>query len=43
MTAAGSTQLLSAAWLAAFPALAVFLLVLVSNVAGDTLRDLVDR
>ena len=43
MTASGSTQLLSAAWLAAFPALAVFLLVLVSNVAGDTLRDLVDR
>jgi peptide/nickel transport system permease protein len=43
MTAAGSTQMLTAWWLAAFPALAVFLLCLISNVAGDTLRDLVDR
>jgi peptide/nickel transport system permease protein len=43
MTATGSTQMLTAWWLAAFPALAVFLLCLVANVAGDTLRDLVDR
>jgi peptide/nickel transport system permease protein len=43
MTATGSTQMLTAWWLAVFPALAVFLLCLVSNVAGDTLRDLVDR
>ena len=43
MTAAGSTQLLTAWWLAVFPALAVFVLCLVANVAGDTLRDLVDR
>ena len=28
---------------AVFPALAVFVLCLVANVAGDTLRDLVDR
>ena len=43
MTATGSSQMLTAWWLAVFPALAVFLLCLVSNVAGDTLRDLVDR
>ena len=43
MTAAGSTQILSAWWLAVFPALAVFVLCLVANIAGDTLRDLVDR
>jgi peptide/nickel transport system permease protein len=43
MTAAGSTQMLTAWWLAAFPALAVFVLCLVANVAGDSLRDLVDR
>jgi peptide/nickel transport system permease protein len=43
MTAAGSTQMLTAWWLAAFPALAVFVLCLVANVAGDSVRDLVDR
>jgi peptide/nickel transport system permease protein len=43
MTAAGSTELLTSWWLAVFPALAVFLLCLVANVAGDTLRDVVDR
>lgn len=43
MTAAGTSQMLTAWWLATFPALAVFALCLISNVAGDTLRDLVDR
>jgi peptide/nickel transport system permease protein len=43
MTAEGSSQILTAWWLAAFPAAAVFVLCLVSNVSGDTIRDLVDR
>lgn len=43
MTAQGASQMLTSWWLAAFPALAIFALCLISNVAGDSLRDMVDR
>ena len=41
MTANGLTYLLTGWWVAAFPAIAVTLLALVGNFAGDTIRDLV--
>ncbi len=41
MTANGLTYLLTGWWVAAFPAVAVTLLALVGNFAGDTIRDLV--
>ncbi len=43
MTATGATDLLTSWWLAIFPGLAIFVLGLVGNVAGDTIRDMVDR
>lgn len=43
MAAQGASELLTSWWLATFPALAVFALSLISNVAGDSIRDLVDR
>ena len=43
MTATGVVDLQTSWWLPAIPGLLVFLLCLVANVAGDTLRDRVDR
>ena len=43
MTATGVADLQTSWWLPAIPGLLVFLLCLVANVAGDTVRDLVDR
>lgn len=43
MTAGGLPELLTAWWLPVIPALAIFVLCLVGNFAGDSLRDLVDR
>jgi peptide/nickel transport system permease protein len=43
MTAQGIPYILSAEWVALFPALAVFLIALVSNLAGDALRDLLEE
>ena len=43
MTATGATDLLTSWWLSIFPGLAIFVLCLVGNVAGDTIRDMVDR
>jgi peptide/nickel transport system permease protein len=43
MTASGATDLLTSSWLAIYPALAIFVLCLVGNIAGDTIRDMVDR
>jgi peptide/nickel transport system permease protein len=43
MTASGAGELLTSWWLAVFPALGIFVLCLVANVAGDTIRDLVER
>lgn len=43
MTAIGLPELLTAWWLPIIPALAAFALCLVGNLAGDALRDLVDR
>jgi ABC-type dipeptide/oligopeptide/nickel transport system permease subunit len=43
MTAQGLPYLLSSSWVALFPALAIFLIALTSNFAGDAVRDLFDR
>ena len=43
MTATGVTDLLTSWWLPVIPGLLVFAICLIANVAGDTLRDLVDR
>jgi peptide/nickel transport system permease protein len=43
MTAGGLPELLTAWWLPVIPALAIFVLCLVGNFAGDSLRDLVDH
>jgi peptide/nickel transport system permease protein len=43
MTATGVADLQTSWWLPAIPGLLVFLVCLVANVAGDTLRDRVDR
>jgi peptide/nickel transport system permease protein len=43
MTAGGLPELLTAWWLPIIPALAIFVLCLVGNFAGDSLRDLADR
>lgn len=43
MTANGLPELLVAWWLPVIPALAIFVLCLVGNFAGDAMRDLVDR
>jgi ABC-type dipeptide/oligopeptide/nickel transport system permease subunit len=42
MTAAGIPYLLNAPWIALFPALAIFLIALASNLAGDALRALLE-
>ncbi|MCU0309514.1 MAG: ABC transporter permease [Acidimicrobiales bacterium] len=43
MTARGLTYLLEYAWIPLVPAVAVFLLALVANLAGDGIRDLIGR
>jgi peptide/nickel transport system permease protein len=43
MTATGVADLQTAWWLAGIPALAVFAVVLVANIAGDAVRDSVER
>ncbi len=43
MTATGLSSLLNSWWIALTPALAIFGLSLVANVAGDAIRDLMDR
>ncbi len=43
MTASGLPDLHTAWWIAAIPGLLVFVVILVANMAGDALRDLVDR
>jgi peptide/nickel transport system permease protein len=43
MTADGLGELLTNWWIPMMPALAIFVLSLVANLAGDTIRDLVDR
>jgi peptide/nickel transport system permease protein len=43
MTAQGIPYILSAEWVALFPALAIFLIALVSNLAGDAVRDLLEE
>lgn len=43
MTAIGANDLLTSWWLAIIPGLAIFVLCLVGNLAGDTIRDMVDR
>jgi peptide/nickel transport system permease protein len=43
MTATGLGSLLTSWWIPVMPALAIFALSLVANVAGDAIRDLVDR
>jgi peptide/nickel transport system permease protein len=42
MTAQGIPYILSAEWVALFPALAIFTIALVSNLAGDAVRDLLE-
>ena len=43
MTAQGLPYVLSAPWVAIFPALAIFVIALASNLAGDSIRDLLDE
>lgn len=43
MTANGLSALLTDWWIPVFPALAIFVLSLVANTAGDSVRDLMDR
>jgi peptide/nickel transport system permease protein len=43
MTATGLDSLLTSWWIPVMPALAIFALSLIANVAGDAIRDLVDR
>lgn len=43
MTAQGIPYILSTEWLALFPALAIFLIALTSNLAGDAVRDLLEE
>lgn len=43
MTAQGIPYLLSSAWVALFPAVAIFVIALVSNLAGDAIRDLLEE
>ena len=43
MTAQGLPYILSSAWVALFPALAIFVIALSSNLAGDAIRDLMDQ
>jgi peptide/nickel transport system permease protein len=43
MAAQGLPYILSAEWVALFPALAIFLIALVSNLAGDAVRDLLEE
>jgi peptide/nickel transport system permease protein len=42
MVAQGIPYLLSSAWVSLFPALAIFILALVSNLAGDAIRELLE-
>jgi peptide/nickel transport system permease protein len=42
MTAQGIPYILSSEWVALFPALAIFAIALVSNLAGDAVRDLLE-
>ncbi len=43
MTAQGIPYILSANWVALFPAMAIFLIALLCNLAGDALRDLLEE
>ena len=43
MTASGLADLQTAWWIAGIPGLLVFVVILVANIAGDAVRDLVDR
>lgn len=43
MTASGLADLQTAWWIPAIPGLLVFVMILVANMAGDAVRDLVDR
>jgi peptide/nickel transport system permease protein len=43
MAAQGLPYILSSAWVAIFPALAIFIIALSSNLAGDAIRDLLDQ
>ncbi len=43
MTATGLSSLLTSWWIPVMPAIAIFLLSLVANTAGDSIRDLMDR
>jgi peptide/nickel transport system permease protein len=43
MTASGASDLLNAWWLAIIPGIAIFVLCMVGNLAGDVIRDKVDR
>jgi peptide/nickel transport system permease protein len=43
MTASGLADLQTAWWISAIPALLMFVVILVANMAGDAVRDLVDR
>jgi peptide/nickel transport system permease protein len=42
MVSDGQTYLMTQWWIATFPALAMFVLVIGFNLVGDTLRDLLD-
>ena len=42
MVSQGLPYILSADWVALFPALAIFIIALVANLAGDTIRDLLE-
>ena len=43
MVAQGLPYILSAEWVALFPALGIFVIALTSNVAGDAMRDLLEE
>lgn len=43
MTATGLSSLLTSWWIPVMPAIAIFVLSLVANIAGDSIRDLMDR
>ena len=43
MTAQGIPYILSSEWVALFPGLAIFLIALVCNLAGDAIRDLLEE